>query len=143
MNPDEQHKQYYDKNPNGNHTVPAPETLRFMQRTDLAMKDIVKEVENQKEMISETHKIAALMQSDISHIKEAVDAIQQQTSKISSRVSLLEVWKQRATGMFVLLGLLWSFFQFVFPYFNTTTEITLNDQSYEEIEAILKNYSQD
>jgi hypothetical protein len=35
MDMDEQHAQYFDKNPNGNHgTTPSAETLRFMSKTN-------------------------------------------------------------------------------------------------------------
>lgn len=78
-NPDEQHKDYYSKNPNGNHTMPSPETLRFMEKQEKINEKIMEGLSDIK-----TH----LAKHD-----EKLESILAQTTKTNGRVNELESWK--------------------------------------------------
>jgi len=74
--PDKQHSQYYKDNPNGNHPMPSPETLRFMQK---------QEKTNEKIMDGLMSIKAHLAKHD-----EKLDAIHLQTTRTNGRVTTLE-----------------------------------------------------
>jgi len=78
MTPDEQHEKYYRDNPNGNHSEPSPETLRFMSE----------QIEINKKNI-EDH---AEIKETLVRILTMSGAIHEQTLKTNGRVNKLDTY---------------------------------------------------
>lgn len=105
MTPDEQHTQYFDKNPQGNHTSPSPETLRmFGDLRDTMKSHVDAYVEHIKEHEVYRAEMKAFMSSidkkldintvkteeGMAHINRRLDIANGRTAKLESKAETNE-----------------------------------------------------
>jgi peptidoglycan hydrolase CwlO-like protein len=75
-NPDIDHQKYYTNNPSGNHAMPSPETLRFMEK--------------QYQINEEIRDSLGEISNHLIKIDDKLEVIQAQTIKTNGRVNALE-----------------------------------------------------
>jgi hypothetical protein len=132
MDLDEQHRQYFEKNPNGNHPRMSSETARVI---DAFRKDFKKHTADDLREFSKITDTLTDIKVNISELAGMIKAngimltnVHEQTVKTNGRVSSLEKenlridrtihrWKGGLIVGMVLLGAFWSFITFVYPLF--------------------------
>lgn len=110
--PDRQHTKYYEKNPNGNHDMPSPETLRFMGDQKELNNQLMKDISDIKSGIAE---IKTILTSFITSQKEEHAIITKKISEDSDRIDGLEKWRSYIAGGWIVITVLFTIVQFVLP----------------------------
>jgi hypothetical protein len=79
MNPDQEHKKYFQENPTGTHFIPSQETLRFMDRQEKTNQSLIKGMES--------------INVKLTGMSEKMDAIHEQVKKTNGRVTKNEEFR--------------------------------------------------